>query len=158
MTCDTAGVVNAAPWIVGSMEAAEAIKILLGTAPVSRDLMVFDLWERAFDSVSLTGFASADCPACRGEYEFLERKRGTRVTSLCGQNAVQIWNPAGAGLSLPELRGRLAALGEVESSELMLRFTSGEQELVVFFDGRAIVRGTRDEALAKALYAKYVGM
>ena len=158
MTCDTAGVVNAAPWIVGSLEAAEALKILLGTAPVSRDLTVFDLWERSFDSISLKGFASADCPACKGDYEFLERKRGARVTSLCGQNAVQIWNPAGAGLSLAELRDRLAALGEVEGSRQMLRFPLGEQELVVFYDGRAIVRGTRDESLAKAIYAKYVGM
>jgi adenylyltransferase/sulfurtransferase len=40
----------------------------------------------------------------------------------------------------------------------MVRFPVGEQELVVFYDGRTIVRGTRDEKLAKALYAKYVGM
>ena len=37
LTCDTAGVVNAAPWIIGSLEAAEALKILIDdeeTAPV----------------------------------------------------------------------------------------------------------------------------
>jgi molybdopterin/thiamine biosynthesis adenylyltransferase len=157
-TCDTAGVVNAAPWITGSLEAAEALKILLGTAPVSRDLLVFDLWERSFTAVPLDGLVSPDCPACGGRYEFLEQRRGTRVTSLCGQNAVQIWNPAAVGVSLPELRARLSALGEVEGSDQMVRFPVGERELVVFYDGRAIVRGTRDESLAKALYAKYVGM
>jgi adenylyltransferase/sulfurtransferase len=40
----------------------------------------------------------------------------------------------------------------------MVRFPIGEQELVVFYDGRAIVRGTRDEKLARSLYAKYIGM
>jgi adenylyltransferase/sulfurtransferase len=158
LTCDTAGVVNAAPWIVGSLEAAEAIKLLVGDAPVARDLLVFDLWERSFQSVPLEGFTQADCPACQGKYEFLDGRRRTRVTSLCGQNAVQIWNPAAGGIQLVALKERLSALGPVEGGEQMVRFEVGEQELVVFYDGRAIVRGTRDETLAKALYAKYVGM
>lgn len=72
LTCDTVGVVNVVPWIIGSLEAAEVLKILIGTAPVSRDLVILDVWERSFDSVSLTGFSRADCPACQGNYEFLE--------------------------------------------------------------------------------------
>ncbi len=32
LTCDTAGVVNAVPWIIGSLEAAEALKLLIGIA------------------------------------------------------------------------------------------------------------------------------
>jgi molybdopterin-synthase adenylyltransferase len=158
MTCDTAGVVNAVPWIIGSLEAAEAIKILIGTAPVSRDLVVLDVWQRSFESVSLAGFAGADCPACRGTYEFLEGASRTRVTSLCGQNAVQIWNATAVGTPLAQIRERLNALGPVEGSDRMIRFPVGEQELVIFYDGRTIVRGTRDEKLAKGLYTKYVGM
>jgi len=30
--------------------------------------------------------------------------------------------------------------------------------MVLFPDGRAIVKGTNDESVAKGLYAKYVGM
>ena len=63
-------------------------------APVSRDLVVFDLWNRSFETLPLAGLAAADCPACHGTYEFLEGRQRTRVTSLCGQNAVQIWNTA----------------------------------------------------------------
>jgi molybdopterin/thiamine biosynthesis adenylyltransferase len=160
LTCDTAGVVNAAPWIIGSMEAAEALKILIAdetVAPVSRDLMVIDLWQRSCETLPLTGFADPDCPACRGTYESLEGRPRTRVTSLCGQNAVQIWDMASTGMPLPQIEERLSALGPVESSAHMLRFPVGEQELVVFYDGRTIVRGTRDEKLARALYAKYIG-
>jgi len=158
MTCDTAGVVNAVPWIIGSLEAAEVLKLLIGTAPVSRDLMVLDVWQRSCESLPLAGFVSADCPACGGTYDFLQGKPRTRVTSLCGQNAVQIWNAAAVGMPLSQIKERLSALGPVEGNDHMVRFPIGEQELVVFYDGRAIVRGTRDEKVAKALYAKYVGM
>ena len=160
LTCDTAGVVNAAPWIIGAMQAAEALKILIGDealAPVSRDLVVMDLWQRSFEALPLAGFADPDCPACHGTYESLEGKPRTRVTSLCGQNAVQIWDTASTGMPLRQIEERLRVLGPVESSAHMLRFPVGEQELVVFYDGRTIVRGTRDEKLARALYAKYIG-
>jgi len=161
LTCDTAGVVNAVPWIVGSLEAAEVLKILIGDeqrAPVSRDLVVIDVWTRSFESLPLAPFANEECPACGGTYEFLQGRPRTRVTSLCGQNAVQIWNAAAVGMPLAQIRERLAALGPVEGSEQMVRFSVGEQELVIFYDGRTVVRGTRDEKLARALYAKYVGM
>jgi len=157
LTCDTAGVVNAVPWIVGSLEAAEALKLIIGDARVSRDLLALDVWERSFQTLPLADFARGDCPACQGRYEFLEGRGQSRVTSLCGQNAVQIWNQRAATMPLAQIRERLAALGPVEGSELMVRFQVGEQELVIFYDGRTIVRGTRDEKLARALYAKYVG-
>ncbi len=160
LTCDTAGVVNAAPWVIGSFQAAEALKVLIAdenVAPVSRDLVVLDLWQRSCEALPLAGFADPECPACRGVYESLEGKPRTRVTSLCGQNAVQIWDMASTGMPLEQLKERLRVLGPVESGPHMLRFPIGEQELVVFYDGRTIVRGTRDEKLARALYAKYIG-
>lgn len=160
LTCDTAGVVNAAPWVIGSLEAAEALKIIIAdpeVAPISRDLVVMDLWRRSFDAMPLNGFAWPECPACGGTYDFLEGAPRTRVTSLCGQNSVQIWNMAAGAMPLAEIKERLSALGPVEGSAQMIRFPVGEQELVVFYDGRTIVRGTRDQQLARALYAKYVG-
>ena len=160
LTCDTAGVVNSAPWVTGSMEAAEALKIIIAddtAAPVSRDLVVFDLWQRSFESLPVESFTDPDCPACAGTYEFLEGPPRTRTTSLCGQNAVQIWDSASRGMPLAQIEERLRALGPLESSPQMVRFPVGDQELVVFYDGRTIVRGTRDETLARALYAKYIG-
>ena len=42
---------------------------------------------------------------------------------------------------------------------MMVRFkpAEGSFELSLFADGRALVKGTRDEAAARAAYAKYVG-
>jgi hypothetical protein len=45
----------------------------------------------------------------------------------------------------------------IEVDDQMIRMPVGEQELVVYYDGRTIVRGTRDEKLARSLYERYVG-
>jgi adenylyltransferase/sulfurtransferase len=60
-------------------------------------------------------------------------------------------------IDLSELRSRLAPLGETRASEFALRFAVAPYELTIFPDGRAIVKGTADPALARSLYAKYVG-
>jgi hypothetical protein len=39
----------------------------------------------------------------------------------------------------------------------MLRFLVDDREMVVFPDGRAIIK-TNDESLARSLYAKYIGI
>jgi adenylyltransferase/sulfurtransferase len=39
----------------------------------------------------------------------------------------------------------------------MLRLEAGGHELTVFADGRAIIKGTEDLALARSLYSRYVG-
>jgi adenylyltransferase/sulfurtransferase len=39
----------------------------------------------------------------------------------------------------------------------LLRFHVGEHDLTVFSDGRAIIKGTHDPAVARTLYAKYIG-
>jgi len=156
LTCDTAGVINPAPFIVGSLQSVEAMKILIGSTEINKDLIVIDVWHGEFSHLPLG--RRADCPACHGKYEYLDAKYGTRATSLCGQNSVQILNPKSSMVSLAALAGRLKAVGEVSYNEFMLRFLVDNREMVVFPDGRAIVKNTSDESLAKGLYSKYLGM
>jgi adenylyltransferase/sulfurtransferase len=156
LTCDTAGVIGPAPFIVGSLQSTEAIKILVGADNLNTDLLAVDAWEGTMMRYKVK--RRPDCPACRGEFEFLDAKSGTRTTSLCGQNAVQVANPEAKGASLPELAARLEPVGNVSYNEFMLRFEVDGHEMVVFPDGRAIVKNTGDETLARGLYAKYVGM
>jgi adenylyltransferase/sulfurtransferase len=156
LTCDTAGVISPAPFIIGSIQSAEAIKILVGAETINRELIQIDVWRAEFSRFKVG--RRDDCPACQGEYEFLEARFGTRATSLCGQNAVQVLNPEAGKVSLEELAARLKPLGEVSYNEFMLRFRVDSHEIVVFPDGRAIVKNTNDEALARGLYAKYIGV
>ncbi|MFH0941809.1 MAG: ThiF family adenylyltransferase [Chloroflexota bacterium] len=155
LTCDTAGVISPAPFVIGSLQVAEAMKILLGARETSQHLVIIDVWEGSFDRLKLR--PRTDCPACGGQYQFLESELGVRATSLCGQHAMQVLNPGVGNLSLDELAARLRPLGEVSHNRFMLRFTADGYETVVFPDGRAIIKNTDDEAVARGLYAKYIG-
>jgi len=116
---------------------------------------VIDVWRGTFDHLKIV--PRRDCPACQGRYEFLEGQFGLKTTSLCGQNAVQVLNSKIERLSFDELATTLKPLGEVSYNEFMLWFTVDGREMIVFPDGRAIVKNTTDESLARGLYAKYIG-
>ncbi len=154
-TCDTAGVISPAPFVIGSLEAAEAMKILVGAKEINRELIIIDVWKGTFQHLKVA--PSPDCPACSGRYEFLDGKFGIKTTILCGQTTVQVVNAKVSQLSFKELAARLKSVGEVSYNEFMLRFRVDNQEMVVFPDGRVIVRNTNDVSLARGLYAKYIG-
>ncbi len=153
-TCDTAGVINPAPFIIGSLQSTEAMKILVGAKEINRDIIFVDVWQGVFNRLKVH---RQDCPACRGEYEFLSGKFSGRTTVLCGQGAVQVLNPEVKAISFEKLAAYLRASTGVSYNEFMLRFTADGHEVVVFPDGRAIVKDTEDESLARGLYAKYIG-
>ncbi len=154
-TCDTTGVIGPAPLVIGSLQSVEAMKILTGAEEINRDLILIDVWQGSFERLKIS--RRKDCPACRGKYEFLEGQPGLKATSLCGQDAVQVINPGVGEVSLEKLAERLRQAGEVSLNEFMLRFRTDGQEIVIFPDGRAIIKGTSDESLARGLYAKYIG-
>ncbi len=155
LTCDTAGVINPAPWIIASIQSAEALKILSGSSKINPDLLVIDVWEDSFSHLKIA--AKEGCSACQRKYEFLEGKFSTNAVSLCGQNAIQILPSNQVNISFVELEQRLKKLGSVTYNDFMMRFKVDSQEILVFMDGRAIIKNTRDEAHAKGLYAKYIG-
>jgi adenylyltransferase/sulfurtransferase len=80
---------------------------------------------------------------------------------LCGRDAVQVASSGVDGVDgvdLPALAIRLAAVGSVTANRWLLR-VEVEPGIVlsVFADGRAIVAGTREEAKARAIVARYLG-
>ncbi len=55
-------------------------------------------------------------------------------------------------------RLRAARVGTIQVNPYLLRAQIDKYEFTVFPDGRAIIKGTNDEAIAATLYARYVGM
>src|SRR5262249_39740879 len=94
-TCDTAGVIAPIVAVIGSIQSAEALKILVGdTDRLHRSLVRVDLWDFQFSMVDLSGRKpSASCAACRGDYEYLRGTGRPAATALCGRNAVQVSSP-----------------------------------------------------------------
>jgi len=159
-TCDTAGVILPVIATVASFQVAEALKLLTGRLnQLHGALMQFDLWENSFTRLKLDGLREqGECRTCRqGHYDFLNARSGQLVTTLCGRNAVQISPAARMQMDLSELAGQLRGVGEVSHNRFLLKFTVGEYELTVFPDARSIIKGTDDPAVARSLYARYIG-
>jgi adenylyltransferase/sulfurtransferase len=153
--CDTEGVIAAITGVIGSVEACEALKLLVGGTP-RKTLLCVDLWEGDFRDVGIA--REPNCPACvRAEYEFLSGAQESWTTVLCGRNTVQIVPPTEQRLSLEALGRRLGRIGKASYNGFVLTFEVADRELVVFPTGRTLVRGTSDEAEARGLFARYVG-
>ena len=157
-TCDTAGVIQPIISSIAAIQTTEALKILTGnTEKLHQSLMQIDVWNNDWRKIKL-GRPNEDCETCaKRNFEFLDAEAGDFSAVLCGRNAVQIAPPRAGAIDLPQLAERLKNLGEVKQNEYLVRFTTGENELTVFADARAIIRGTDDVAVARALYAKFVG-
>jgi len=153
-TCETAGVLNVIVSVIASLQVADALKILCGSAEkLGGRLTTLDIWEGRIRQIEAPA-RDADCPCCgRREFPYLAETHRPPVT-LCGRDAVQI-HDRDRKIDLADLRSRLEPLGEVRASEYVLRFRVPPYDLTLFPDGRAIVKGTADPAVARSLYAKY---
>jgi molybdopterin/thiamine biosynthesis adenylyltransferase len=159
-TCDTAGVVAPIVHVIAGLQVAEALKLLAGRADdLLAGLVTVDLWAGQFDVLDLRGRAPW-CPACTaGQFDYAVAGTGGASAVLCGRDAVQVRPGRDARVDLGALADRLGASADVRAvNEHLVRFVVPEGELVVFRDGRAIVKNVRDTAQARSLYAKYVGV
>lgn len=158
-TCDTAGVLGSAAAVIAALEVTEGLKLLTGQrAALRKELLYLDVWHGDTQRLTL-GKGEAPCPACdQGRYEYLEAQEGSWATSLCGRDAVQVNVRRNARVSFSQVAERLSSVGNVAYNDYMLRFRVDGYELNLFPDGRAIIAGCTDPALARTLYAKYVGL
>jgi molybdopterin-synthase adenylyltransferase len=155
-TCDTVGVLGPIVSLIASLEVAEALKILSGHPEALHGrLLSCDVWSGKMQSISL--LREAQCRACvRQEYSYLQGKSQPQIT-LCGRDSVQI-HERRRSLDLEALGEKLSALGmAVKRNDFLLKFAISPYEMTIFGDGRAILKGTSDPAVARSLYARYIG-
>ena len=155
-TCDTSGILNSVVSQVASIEATEALKFLVGARDkMRRTLLSFDAWTNEHSEISAARPRS-DCPTCaRGQFPYLAGEGRPHIT-LCGRNSVQI-HERRRPIDFGEMSTRLAPHGTVKHNQFVLKFWHESYEMTLFPDGRAIIKGTTDMAIARSLYARYVG-
>lgn len=155
-TCDTAGILNGAASLIASIQATEAVKFLSGDTTALNDRLVsYDVWRNRPQSIHVA--RNPSCRACvRREFTYLQGEAQPHVT-LCGRDSVQI-HERSRRLDLVELSQRLERSSmPVRSNAFLLRLLLPHYEMTVFADGRAVIKGTQDPALARTLYARYIG-
>jgi molybdopterin-synthase adenylyltransferase len=153
-TCETAGILNSAVNLMASIAATEALKFLVGArSKMRRTLLSWDVWNN--ERAELAAAARVGCRTCSGDFVHLAGEGRPHIT-LCGRNSVQI-HERQRPVDFAELSGRLQPLGNVRHNEFVLKFWRDPYEMTLFPDGRAIIKGTTDTAIARSLYARYVG-
>lgn len=162
-TCDTAGILGPTVNVIASLQAMTAIKILAGRKEdVSLSLTMIDVWDGTLRQMSVADLRErANCPACQqGERKWLSGEQGSQTTLLCGRNAVQIRPLEPASLSLDEMAEKLRESGKVSVNPFLLRLklSDPDYEITLFADGRAIIKGTDEAGVARAVYSRYIGL
>ncbi len=163
-TCDTAGVVGAATHTIASLEAMQAIRYLTSATPppIAAEVLSLDLWQQRVRMIKIPPVRCLACSA--GQRDFLHGQLAAaadRTAVLCGRNAVQVHAPQQATtkrLDLAAVAERWQSIGSVDENAFFVRLhLPEEQSLTLFRDGRAVIGGTEDLAVARSLYARYVG-
>ena len=156
-TCDTAGVIMPIINVVSAVQVTEALKLITGRIEdLHGSLMQFDVWRNEWRRIG-TGARRSDCSTCGlARYESLSGAAEVAAV-LCGRDAIQISPSRPTQVNFSSLAERLRRAGEVKFNEYLLRFKTQNFELTVFQDARSIIRGTDEVAVARSLYAKYIG-
>jgi adenylyltransferase/sulfurtransferase len=155
-TCDTAGIIWPAVGSVVAFQIASAFKILMNEE-LTPELFQCDLWENHYRIVSLSKAKRSNCETCGLRlFPSLATKSGME-TSMCGRDAVQVKPSRKANLDLNEIHSRWSRAGKTQQNPFLIKLILPENEIVLFPDGRAIIKGTVDVVRARDLYAKYVG-
>ncbi len=170
-TCDTAGVLGAAVQVAASLQVVEVLRIIMHAAPFIC-LTEQDVWSGTHRRLDLSHARDPECACCvHDAFHALEPNFTPQPVVICGQGAVQIAGAAddhaGTAPDFDLLGKRLAAHGTVKRADDVLRCVFRDERgdasgsvlsIVLFPDGRALVRGTSDVARARAVYARYVGV
>jgi molybdopterin-synthase adenylyltransferase len=154
-TCDNLGIIPTIANIVASIQATEAIKILVNSGSISEELIVIDLWENRFVKIKIKRDKS--CPSCSGKFEYLESRESKEFMSICGNNATQYKPTGNICLDLKTLGAKLDMLGNVKLTDKILKFKNQQDEFLVFQDGRMIIYGLKEHGRIRSTYSKYIG-
>jgi len=154
--CDVMGVLSTVTGIIAEIQTTHAIQMLTSNHIPDSTLTYIDVWECEFERIVVERVR--DCPACvKGEYRFLKGSEVSWSTALCGRNSVQISPAREMILDMEDLACSLGRLGHVTDNGYLLVFSVDGYEMTLFPNGRAIIKGTTDESVARSLYSRYIG-
>jgi molybdopterin-synthase adenylyltransferase len=155
-TCDTAGILATAVNLAASIQATEALKLLTNQPHLlRRTLLSYNLWTNERSEIN-TATPNPNCTVC-GQRIFTHLAgKGRPHITLCGRNSVQI-HEHHRPVDFAAMRDRLQPHGTVRFNNLLLRFERPPHTITLFPDGRALIQGTTDIALARSLYARFIG-
>ena len=155
-TCDTSGILATAVNLAASLQVTEALKFLTHQSHLMRrSLLSYDLWTNERSEIH-TSRPDPSCAVCGQRIFSHLAGAGRPHITLCGRNSVQI-HERHRPVDFAAMSARLIPHGRVRYNDLLLRFDHPPHTLTLFADGRAIIQGTTDMAVARTLYTRFIG-
>jgi molybdopterin/thiamine biosynthesis adenylyltransferase len=159
LACEEAGALPGVIAATAALQFTEACKILLG---LERELfgafVRVDIWTGTVRRVALPEFLDGGrlCPACElRDLPYLDGRRGTNATELCGDDTVLISVRGGRRLDTRRLIERQRDNPSLRVTSECVRFSVEGCQLLVFTNGNTLIHGTT-AARARAVHARYV--
>lgn len=156
MTCDTVGVISPIVQIIASFQVTHVVKILTGYEyePILHSI---DIWKNENSSINIDRLKNDKCPTCgyNATFPYLTLDNTLKTDILCGRNAIQLRSEAPLTQSLESLSLTLKGTAtDMVVNPYLLSCTFNEHRIVLFKDGRAIIHGTNEPSVARAVYNK----
>ncbi len=150
MSCDVRGVLGATAGIIGTMQAMEAVKVLVAMGSTLKGkLLICDFSDMYFTTIDV--FKRRSCPACGGKAPVEEG--GEKLVWLCGRNTANVNPDEPLNMSLDEVYASVKRHFKIRvHSRLALIFDYKSFEVSLFMDGRMLIKNVDNEKLALSVY------
>lgn len=154
-TCETVGVLGPVAGLTGSIQAGMVLEYLTGKGFTGVFLEI-DFDELKFNKLKFN--KRRNCPVC-SEKKFNQKtfRNQENIETLCG-DSVQIFPDKGKSLDLKNLKYNLEKSGfEIKySNENMINLNYGKHGVVIFKNGRVLVKNTKSRKRARSIRDKLV--
>jgi len=147
--CESAGIMNTASTQVASIQATEALKILLGERPCS-DLIHVDVWKNKYQRLKVE--ENPKCKACNGEYEHLKPAKNIYKIEFCKSKAAMSAKPQ-KNLKL-NMKKVVENFDVVADANIVAVINIEGEEIVVHDYGELLFKKEKNEDRLKELAEK----
>jgi molybdopterin/thiamine biosynthesis adenylyltransferase len=147
-SCEEVGILGPVAGIVGSIEAMEALKLLVSPDVISQKIIYLDGLASAWETIGVG--SKHDCPVCSGGiYEYLNGVKPWRSREVCTGDTVRL--DLGRPIDIGSVISDPPDSVELHDTDGILRLDTDTGSVLLFSDGRAIVRGVYGIPQARAL-------
>ncbi len=146
-TCDTVGVLGSITHLIGSLQAAECIKMIL-RHPQQQKMTHINLWRNTWTQAVVE--KRETCPPCHGRFFHLNKRPHEGTTKICGTDSYQV--RLKKHVDLASLKKRLKNAGSVWDHGVCLKFRN-----LTIFKNRVLIKAGNKEKAEQGI-AKYLGL